>query len=1248
MSKRKRFIKILSVLPPLLFGLLYGGGYIAQFMRNYSQWQTSGGTPGDGTSPTMPSFDIGSCFSAIFSMPYGIIGILICVVVLALLIGMVMRMGYSETGEYDKDRNFIYSRKGTYGTAGFMSEKEAEEIFDITSNINSLVEGVTFHLYGVSLSGIMVDEYAVTDKNGIAYFNDILIGSGYILEEVDTAERYIVPDQQTAAIEWNEVTEKSFANVLKRGDLKIIKTAEDNLVEGLEFHLYGTSLSGIKVDEYATTDANGVAYFEDILIGSGYIIEEVNTPIRYVVPEAQAAVIEWNQVTEQSFENILKKWRADVFKLDDEIADSTAEEKSALPMMFSLASDSMVEELGAPYGETQGDATLEGAVYGVYRNGVLLDTYTTDANGYFITDYYSCTLNGEQAEFYIQEISPSEGYLLDTTKYYIDCSAENYTVELNTEYPDVYETVIKGNISIIKHTDDGSTQIETPEAGAKFEIYLKSAGSYETAKDTERDIIICDEYGFGQTKMLPYGVYTVHQISGWEGRELMDDFDVFISQDGQTYRYLINNRNFESYLRVVKIDSTTGKTIPYAGAGFQIFDPFGNLVTMTYTYPEVTEISTFYTTADGTLLTPEKLEFGTGYSLVEVEAPYGYVLDTTPIYFDVTEENSADENGITVIKVEKPNSPQMGTITIEKTGEVFSSVVYEENIYRPIYEVTGLADATYGVYAVEDVYTPDGTLRYSAGEKVATLITESNGTATSEPLFLGKFKIVEEKAPYGTVLNTDPIYAELTYAGENIKITATTVSAVNERQKVIISLLKEMEQDDTFGIGLGDEYSNVKFGLYMADTITAADGTVIPKDGLLEIVSIDENGLGVFTVDVPVGAKLFVKEHATDEHYLLSDAIYPIEFAYQGETVATVQIVINDGNAIDNIIIRGNIEGLKIDEDNNPVGNVLFGLFKSDETIFSVETALMIAESDTDGKFSFIGVPYGNWVLKEISCPEQFVMSDELINVTVSEQDQVVSFSVVNEFITGDVKGLKVDDNNAPVSGAVFGLFADGTTEFTEETALALSETSENGIFGFSELRYGKWLIKELTCPEKYVMSDEVFEVDISEDGVVISITAINKIVTGTVRVHKISSTDHDEKLTEAEFEIYLDVNGNEAFEPDVDTLYGKLEEIESGIYEMSGLEHNGYFLFESKAPEGFQKEDRYFYFSIKTNGETVVIENEIDVGFVNEPIPTPDNPDSPQTGDTTNLTLWICLAAGSLGLAVLLIVIDRKKKQKQ
>ena len=214
-----------------------------------------------------------------------------------------------------------------------------------------------------------------------------------------------------------------------------------------------------------------------------YTISEKNVPIRYVVPADQTATLTSDATTTKTFKNILKKFTVEVTKQDSETTSA------------------------------QGDGTLAGAVYGLYKDGELADTYTTDENGYFKTKEYVC------GNYTVQEISPSEGYLLDKTVYSVGAEAENYFIEHNPLSMAVTEDVIKGNIAMIKHSDDGSTQIETPEVGAEFEVYLKSSGSYANAVETERDYLTCDENGFAQTKDMPYGVYTVHQTVGWEGTE---------------------------------------------------------------------------------------------------------------------------------------------------------------------------------------------------------------------------------------------------------------------------------------------------------------------------------------------------------------------------------------------------------------------------------------------------------------------------------------------------------------------------------------------------------------------------------------------------------------------------------------------------------------------------------------------------------------------------------------------------------
>ena len=1078
---------------------------------------------------------------------------------------------------------------------------------------DGLVEGVQFKLSGTSLSGLPVEQYAVTNAKGVATFEDVLISghAPYVLEEVNTAERYIVPENQTAAIEWNEVTNNYFYNELKRGDLKVTKTAEDGLVEGMKFHLYGTSLSGAKVDEYAYTDENGIAMFYGVLIGEGYTLEEVNTNIRYVVPAKQTADIAWNEVTNKTFENILKKFRVDVFKVDGYLfwGDPEDEESgglvpvSAVPMSLAVDSDQMVNEYGWPYGVTQGDATLEGAVYGLYNNGVLVDTYTTDKNGYFLTDYYVCGDN-----WYLQEITPSEGYLLDDTRYYIDCSAYEYTVELNTEYVDVYEAIVRGKIAIIKHCDDGSTKIETPEEGAVFAVYLKSAGSYDNAEEKERAILFCDEFGFAETAWLPYGTYVVEQVDGWEGKEMMPAFDVNINADGETYRYLINNATFEAEIEIVKKDIETGNIIPAAGIGFKVRNTdTGEYVIQRVNYPTPVDIEVYYTDSTGKLMLPAPLPYG-NYEIIEQNTCYGYVLDSDPVAFKV--DGSTD-----IVTVVKSNIAQKGTITIEKTGEVFSSVRENEGIYQPVYEVKGLAGAVYEITAAEDIVTLDGTIRYTKGQVVATVTTDADGRATTEPLYLGKFTVKEVTAPHGMVLNTNPVDVELTYAGENVKVTTISTSFYNERQKVTIDLSKSLEKDDVFNIGNGDEITRVQFALYAAEDLTAEDGRTIPKDALIEIEACDTDGKISFKTDLPVGAKVYVKEYATDSHYILSDLIYEVTFDYEGQDTDTVRKNINDGNAIENEMIRGSIVGKKLDEDGFAICGALFGLFAESETEFTEETAILTCESNEIGVFHFENVPFGRWIVREIKAAPAFVLNENSYAVTVSEHEQVVEVTIENEFITGTVKTTKVDKEypENTLGGAIFEIFVDvdGNQEFDAEIDLLVGEMTEteNGIYTMDNLRYNGYFLYEKVAPEGFLRDDGYYYFEIRNDGETViveneaGIGFTNQPIKGNVTTTKVDEEYPENKLTGAKFHIYADTDKNGEFNAEIDTFVVALSETELGVYLAEGVRFGGYFLYEETAPVGFVKDDTYHYFEIHNDGETIEVENKAGVGFTNKPI---------------------------------------------
>lgn len=814
------------------------------------------------------------------------------------------------------------------------------------------VDGITFRIQGEG-----VDQTVKTANGGVFQLDNLKPGA-YTVTETEY-EQYEPQEVRRITVVSGQVTTVTFSNTLRRGDLTVKKTAEDGLTEGMKFHLYGTSLSGIEVNEYAVTDKNGVAKFKDVLIGTGYTLEEVDTPTRYVVPDKQTAAVEWNKVTNKSFDNVLKKFNVTVTKSDS--------------------------EKGLP----QGDASLAGAKYGIYKGNQLINTYTTDANGQFTTKYYIC---GD--DWTIREISPSEGYLINTESLHIGAEAKLYTVEYNIAKPlDSYEDIIKGKIAIIKHCDDGTTKIETPEVGAEFEVYLKAAGSYENAKETERDILVCDGNGFAESKDLPYGEYTVRQIKGWDGKELLAPFTVFVSEDGQVYRFLINNAPYEALIEIVKKDAETGKVIPAAGIGFKVRNTdTGEYIVQHINYPTPTDIDIYYTDVTGKLMMPEKLPYG-NYEIIEQCTAYGYVLDSAPIAFKVDGEK-------TVVTVEKFNMPQKGIIRIIKRGEIFFSAVETDGVYSLVFADKSLAGATYEITAAEDIITPDGTLRYAKDTVVDTITTDEYGAAESKALYLGKYTVRETKAPYGMVLNGTSKTVELTYAGETVEVTETSAEFYNERQKAALSLAKILGRDKIFGIGDNGEILSVQFGLYAAEDLFAADGSFVPKDGLLEIANCDENGNITFKTDVPVGAKLYVKEIATDSHYVLSDEKYPVTFDYAGQDTALVEIKANGGEAIKNDILYGSVKGLKIDrETENPIVGARFGLFRSDETVFTAENALLIAESGEDGIFLFENVPYGNWLIKELQPADGYLENNEIYPVRISENRQTIGITVINDHI---------------------------------------------------------------------------------------------------------------------------------------------------------------------------------------------------------------------------------------------------------
>ena len=1185
----------------------------------------------------------------------------------------------------------------TYGTGHIKKTSE-----------DGKVSGISFHITGNG-----VDKTVKTKADGTV---DIQLMPGtYTVTEQDI-DKYEPQKSQKVTIVSGQTSTVTFNNKLKRGSLEVIKTSEDKFVKDMTFHLYGTSLSGLPVDEYAVTDASGVARFENVLISGStpYTLEEVNTPVRYVVPASQTAPVQWNVVTKRSFTNILKKFRVEVTKTDRKT------------------------------GYAQGDASLAGAVYGLYQDGKLVASYTTDTTGSFTSDYFICNSN-----WTLREISPSEGYLLDETIYPIPAEPGNFTVELNQIPIGVTEEVIMGRIRLVKHIDaeledlekaetqtetqaenaaepaeeehdeavqavstvsggDAQTEpeleadaalsqetedkndaeatvsggnaqtdtdaeetiedteiemvpeteptadpyapvpvppedieasgkegiIEQPEEGAKFQIYLASAGSYDAAREDERDILTTDADGFAVSKDLPYGRYVVHQTEGMEGQAFIPDFIVYIRTDDQTYSYILNNTTQSSFIRVEKHDAETGKIIPAAGVGFQVRDlSTGDLIAETLYYPTPVTIDTFFTNEEGWLMLPYELSYGQ-YELIEVETCYGYVLDSNPVPFTV--DGTQD-----VVVVEKHNMPQKGKIVVAKTGEVFASVTTSDGadkdgadlLYQPVYEIRGLEGATYEIRAAEDIYTPDGTLRAAKGDVVDTVTTGSGGAVSSKELYLGKYEVVETKAPYGMVLNPNPQQVELVYAGQEVDLTETAAGVYNERQKVELSLEKTLELSEEFGIGTNNELANITFGLYAAEDLTAADGSVIPADGLLEIVSLDADGKGIAQTDLPLGS-YYLKEHSTDAHYILSGTKYPVTFAYGDQETAVVTIAANDGEPIVNELIYGSVSGKKLDEDGEGLGGAKIGLFAPSAKEFTEETAILVTTSAEDGSFRFEDIPYGLWIVREIEQPEGFVLSTDLFPVAVNEDGQVIEIEITNEFIRGNLHLTKFDKDypENKLSGAVFEVYRDtnGNKELDkDDELLGIMEETEKGQYEMKDLLYGGVLVREKTAPDGFYLDENVYYVMIDTDGKTYEIENeagkgfYNQAHRGNLKIVKTSS---DGRVEGFSFRVVGD-NYDQTFKTDAN---GEIfiENLRVGKYTVTEV--------EDSVSAGYKRPDPVTV--------ELVVDETLTVNVHNDKITV----DVPKTGDTSNLWLWIGLmAAGISGMGVCAYGLRKRKKNK-
>ncbi len=547
----------------------------------------------------------------------------------------------------------------------------------------------------------------------------------------------------------------------------------------------------------------------------------------------------------------------------------------------------------------------------------------------------------------------------------------------------VQAQVASGTIQIAKTSEDNVIE------GVTFEVYDNDGNLYTT--------VTTGSDGVATLATIPVGNYTIKEVTDSKYIEL-ECVTVTVTTNSTAIAEFSNVLKKWS-VTVTKLDAQTETNVSTGnatlqGAVYGLYKDGGLLTT--------------YTTDENGSFTTEEYLCGTGYTLKEITAPYGYVLNETEYALVADAESyKAEHNRLSLTIYEEVAK---GTITITKTGEVltgFQILTFDatnnaetevENLsfYQLLYDTQAIFGATYTISAAEDILNSDGSILVEKGTIVATLTTGATGSVTGEALYLGKYLIKEVTAPDGFTLDETAFAVELTYEKGSVSLLSESLTVSNLRQKALIRIYKELEENEDFSLGSKGEITEVAFALYTAEEITTCNGSVIPADSLLEIAFCDETGLCEFTADLPIGYRYYVKEYATEEHYLLDETVYA--FSFYPEDDSTEEKVIEIGTTpIENKLKYGKIEGLKTGEDGLPLSGAVFGLFFTDETTFTTDTAILLATSDEKGIFLFENIPYGTWLIKEISAPDGYLLSEEGYFITVSEDGEAIGIVIPND-----------------------------------------------------------------------------------------------------------------------------------------------------------------------------------------------------------------------------------------------------------
>ena len=1131
------------------------------------------------------------------------------------------------------------------------------------------------------------------------------------------------------------------------GSMKIVKTSEDGKVSGVRFRVTGNG-----VDTTVQTGTAGTIIVPNLKAGS-YTVTELDVPDQYVQPKSQTVTVKANETATVSFTNVLKKWKATITKVDAET------------------------------GAAQGDASLAGAVYGVYHGSDLIDQYTTNASGQFTTKEYVCGDN-----WYIQEISPSSGYLLDTTKYPVGAEPDKYTLEHNQIPIGVKEQAIKGKIQIHKQYE---TLEGTPkdEAAAEFQVYLKSAGSYDKAKASERDTIITSASGYAVTKNMPYGTYIVHQTKGGAGREFVDDFEVMISANNQTYSYELLNELKNGQLKIIKT-SDDGKVEGIQFRVTRLADHYSKVYTTDASGLILTEALPIFEDNEG------KTKYQYRVEELDTKETFGYALPDPQIVTleegDIAEVNfhnvpleigtmakfedgtkdtqSAQDivlvdtvryTGLQVGKEYKLSGVLMNKATAKPFLDFDGNEVTAEATFTPT-DADGTVDVTFmfsslhlkqdtEVVVFETLYREDIELATHAqiddeGQTVKIRVPEIGTTATSEDGHrvdpLGEVTIFDEvsytnlkpEKEYtvsGVLMDKATGKAFLDADGKEIK-AETTFTPTQPTGTVTVEFVfnatslhgKEVVAFETLyyeGIELAthaeinDEGQTVELknpqirtvavtedgskttltadDVQITDTISYSDLTVgveYRMTGILmdkatgkPFLDFDGNEVTAEATFTPADADGTVELTFTfDSRQLDKDTkLVVFDELYRADTLLAVH---KDIDAEDQTVeirvpkigttatFEDGEKEIIANEEITIIDSVAYSDLKPGKE-YTVSGVLMDKETgkaflDINGeevRASTTFVPEEPTGTVDVLFKFNAVFVQDKTDIVVFEDlyhkgIQLATHAEINDEgqtvtvnpLHGSIMTTKVnaDDPTDKISGATFGVYsdADGDGIFNAKTdkLVGTLQEGDTGVYTLDSLPYGKFFLHEDKAPEGFVQDNIYYPFEIKEDGQIVNFETVpgkdfpNKPIKGTVTTTKVDATNPQHKLSDAVFEIYRDADGDGRYTEGVDTLIGRMDEIETGFYSLSDLVYGKYLIYEAQAPANFVRDTIYYPFSITEDGQTVTFETIPGKDFPNSPVPN-----RPKTGSSRSVLPYIAFAGSALGLTTVLLV--RRKKSK-